>query len=76
MFRAKGVYSIRNYKLLQASFASQPVANGRVTFGGRARWQDAPTGALFPIGPDSPNLHATYAETRTEVSGLGVVATL
>lgn len=66
---AKGVYSIRNFKLLQVSASAPPLAGGRLTFGGRARWQDAPVLAAYALGPDSPRTRADYAETRTEISG-------
>ena len=66
---AKGGYSIRNFKLLQLSAQSAPLARGRVLFSGRARWQDAPTLALFQLGQRSPNVRSDYAETMTEVSG-------
>ncbi|HEV3485200.1 MAG TPA: BamA/TamA family outer membrane protein, partial [Vicinamibacterales bacterium] len=66
---AKGTYSIRNFKLLQLAAHSAPLAGGRVLFSGRARWQDAPTLALFQLGQRSPNVRANYGETMTEVSG-------
>jgi hypothetical protein len=65
----KAVYSINKYKLLQASIASPPMAHGTLALRGRVRWQDAPAGSVFPLGPDSPNIDAKYAETKTELSG-------
>lgn len=65
---AKGVYSIRNFKLLQVSASAPPLAGGRLTFSGRARWQDAPALAAYALGPDSPRTRADYSETRTEIS--------
>ena len=66
---AKGVYSIRNYKLLQVSAQSPPFSADRILFRARARWQDAPKVRLSPLGSDPPNLRTDYAETKTEVSG-------
>jgi len=62
-------YSLRNFKLLQVHAAGPPLANGRVRTSGRVRWQDAPQLAVYPLGPDSPEMRGDYAETRTEVSG-------
>ena len=64
----KVTYSIRNFKLAQVYAAAPPMANGRVQISGRVRWQDAPSLAVFALGPDSPNTRADYSETRTEVS--------
>lgn len=69
MLVAKGTYSIRNFKLLQVAAQSAPLARGRLLFSGRARWQDAPTLALFQLGQRSPNVRTDYGETMTEVSG-------
>jgi hypothetical protein len=65
---AKAVYSIRNFKLVQAHFATAPLATGRVSFSGRARWQDAPELPVYALGPDSSKSRTHYAETKTEVS--------
>jgi len=65
----KGVYSIRNYKLVQIGAQSRPLAAGHVIVRGRARWQDAPSVHLYGLGTDSPDFRTGYAETRTEVSG-------
>ena len=62
-------YSLRNFKLLQVHAAGPPLANGRLRTSGRVRWQDAPQLAVYPLGPDSAEARADYAETRTEVSG-------
>jgi hypothetical protein len=68
-FVAKGEYSIRQFKLLQLFMQAPPIANGRVLINGRARWQDAPELAVYPLGRTSPKTRANYAETKTEVSG-------
>src|SRR3954471_19837702 len=41
VFAAKGVYSIKNYKLLQVSAQSPQFSADRIFFRARARWQDA-----------------------------------
>ena len=66
---ASGAYSIRNFKMGQVAFAAPPMANGRLTVGGRARWQDAPELAVYALGRDSPRVRADFAEARTELSG-------
>ncbi len=70
IFQAKGAYSIHNYKLAQVWLQAPPMAGGRVRIHGRARWQDAPGGPVFALGPDSPNRRASYDETKTEVSAV------
>lgn len=69
VFAGKGVYSIKNYKLLQASVQSPAFSEGRLLFRARARWQDAPAVALYPIGTNPSAFRTDYAETKTEVSG-------
>lgn len=66
---AKGVYSIKNYKLLQVSAQSPHFSADRILFRARARWQDAPKVPLYPLGPDPSEFRTDYAETKTEVSG-------
>lgn len=65
----KAAFSIRGYKVGQVSAQSAPLAQGRLRFQGRARWQDAPTVPLYTLGPDSPKTRTAYAETKTELSG-------
>ncbi|MCA1559267.1 MAG: BamA/TamA family outer membrane protein [Acidobacteria bacterium] len=69
LFQAKAVYSIREFKLLQISGRGPRLAGGRVMLNGRARWQDAPEVAVFPLGQGAPRTRANYSETKTEVSG-------
>ncbi len=69
MLQAKAAYSVRHFKLVQVSAQSAPVLDKRVTLFARARWQDAPVLAFFPLGPDSPETRADFSERRTEVSG-------
>jgi hypothetical protein len=66
---AKGVYSIKNYKLLQVSAQSPPFSADRILFRARTRWQDAPKVPLYPLGSDPSEFRTDYAETKTEVSG-------
>src|SRR4029079_1704768 len=63
----KGVYSIRQFKLLQARFDLKPLFTGRSLFSTRLRWQDAPELALYPLGPDSINRRVEYGERKTEL---------
>src|SRR3954468_7834216 len=69
VFAAKGVYSIKNYKLLQVSAQSPHFWADRVLFRARARWQDAPRVSLYPLGSEPTGCRTDYAETRTQVSG-------
>ena len=73
VFSAKGVYSIKNWKLLQAAAQSPSLAEGRVLFRARTRWQDAPTTPLYPLGTNPPAFRTDYAETKTEVSGEALI---
>jgi Omp85 superfamily domain len=68
VFSAKGVYSIKNYKLLQALVQSPALAEGRLLFRARGRWQDAPAVPLYPIGTNPSEFRTDYAETKTEIS--------
>ena len=65
---AKAVISLRNYRLLQGFYQARPFLDGRVIVNGRARWQRAPNGPAFPIGPDSSSQRAQYDEDRAELS--------
>lgn len=69
VFIAKGAYSIREFKLAQVFVQAPPLASGRLLVNGRARWQDAPVLAVYPLGRTSPKTRANYSETKTEVSG-------
>jgi hypothetical protein len=69
VFAAKGGYSIKNYKLLQLSAQSPALAQNRVLFRARARWQDAPKVPLYPLGTNPSTFRTDYAETKTEITG-------
>jgi hypothetical protein len=66
---AKAAYSVREFKLGQLFVQAPPLATGRLIVNGRARWQDAPELAVYPLGPASPKTRANYSETKTELSG-------
>ena len=65
----KAAYSIREFKLGQLFVQAPPMATGRLVLNGRARWQDAPVLAVYPLGRTSPKTRANYSETKTELSG-------
>jgi hypothetical protein len=67
--QVKGVYSIRNFKLLQARYDAKPIFHHRGLISTRVRWQDAPELSLYPIGPGSPQARAEYGERKIEWSG-------
>ena len=67
--QAKVVYSVRNFKLAEFLLQSSPLADGRIVVSGRARWQDAPVLAVYPLGTSSSRVRADYAEEKTEFSG-------
>jgi hypothetical protein len=66
--QVKAVYSVRNFKLLQARYDSRTFWQGRAAVGGRLRWQDAPELILFPLGMDAPERHALYGERKAEAA--------
>ena len=67
--QVKGVYSIKNFKLLQARYDTGPLFSGRVMASTRVRWQDAPELSLYTIGPESADARAAYGERKVEWSG-------
>jgi hypothetical protein len=70
----KAAYSIRQFKLAQVFVQAPPFAGGRLTINGRARWQDAPELAVYPLGRTSPKMRANYAEEKTEFSAQALLA--
>jgi hypothetical protein len=70
----KAVYSVRSFKLGQLFAQSPPLAGGRLMINGRARWQDAPELAVYPLGPASPKTRSNYSEERTEFSGQALLS--
>ena len=71
---AKAAYSIREFKLAQLFAQAPPLAGGRLIINGRARWQDAPELAVYPLGPSSPKTRSNYSEEKTEVSGQALLS--
>src|SRR4051812_13962066 len=68
--QGKGLYSVRQFKLLQARYDSRPFSRRRIVASTRVRWQDAPELSLYRLGPESPNLRAEFSERRSEWSGV------
>jgi hypothetical protein len=50
---ARGLYSIKNYKLVELGTNSRGHAGGRVDLYARTTWLDAPQVAFYGLGPDS-----------------------
>jgi outer membrane translocation and assembly module TamA len=67
--QVKAVYSIRQFKLLQARYDSRPLFGRRSTISTRVRWQDAPQLSLYRLGPESPRGRAEFGERHVEWSG-------
>ena len=49
----KGLYSIKGYKMVEASTASLGLMNGRLALGARLGWRDATQVGYYGLGPDS-----------------------
>ena len=64
----KGVYSVRNFRLVQGRYDTASFWRRRVMLVTRARWQDAPELSLYRLGSDSPRARAQYGERETELS--------
>jgi hypothetical protein len=64
----KGVYSVRNFSLIQGRYDTRPFWHRRSMLVTRVRWQDAPDLALYRLGIDSPRDRAQYGERKTELS--------
>ena len=71
--QVKGVYSIRNFKLVQLRYDSRRFWSDRAIAISRLRWQDAPELKLYQLGIDSPDRRVDYAERKTEGSTLVIV---
>ncbi len=69
----KGVYSVRNFKLLQLRYDTRRFWNDRAIVISRLRWQDAPELKLYQFGIDSPNRRTDFAERKTEGSSQIIV---
>ena len=71
--QVKGVYSIRNFKLLQLRYDTRRFWNDRAIAISRLRWQDAPELKLYQLGIESPDRRVDYAERKTEGSTMVIV---
>jgi hypothetical protein len=65
--QVKGVYSLRQFKLLQGRYDTRAFWAHRVRLITRIRWQDAPDLALYELGPDSSPSRAKYGEQKSEI---------
>jgi hypothetical protein len=64
----KAVYSLKQFRLLQARYDTQRFWNDRAVVISRVRWQDAPELSIYELGMSSPNARADYAERKAEFS--------
>jgi hypothetical protein len=55
-----GMYSAKNYKLIDLSTSSLGHARGRVDLFGRIGWRDATQVAYYGLGIDSPDLQSNF----------------
>ena len=65
----KGLYSFKNYKLLEVSTDSTGHARGRVDLHARAGWRDATQIAFHGLGTDSPEQRTSFRMTQAYVGG-------
>ena len=72
-WEVKGLYSVLNYKLIEAGTVSKDHLNGRLLFGTRFGWRDATQVGYFGIGQNSKEedmarfrFQETYVEGRAE----------
>lgn len=65
----KGLYSLKNYKFLEASTDSWGHAEGRVDLHGRVGWRDATQVAFYGIGIDSPNEQSSFRMKQFYAAG-------
>lgn len=67
----KAVYSVKQFKLVQARYDTRRFWTDRAIVISRVRWQDAPELPLYRLGPDSPDVRVDYGEKKTEASSRG-----
>ena len=66
----KGLYSLKNYKLIEVATISRDHMDGRATFGARAGWRDATQVAFYGIGISSAkDGRANYGFQQTYIAG-------
>jgi hypothetical protein len=62
--------SIKGYQSALVDLSSQPIANGRVTFGFGVKYESLPMEDFFGLGPQSDvSTHASYERQATDVRG-------
>jgi hypothetical protein len=65
----KGLYSLKNYKLIELSTDSWGHATGRLDLHGRVGWRDATQVAFYGLGIDSPQDRSNYRMKQAYVGG-------
>ncbi|MPZ20193.1 MAG: BamA/TamA family outer membrane protein [Luteitalea sp.] len=71
-FNARGAWSARNYKLLQADLDLPELVRHRLAMTARVQWLDAPSVAFYGIGNESdPDQETTYTYTPTTLAVTG-----
>ncbi len=65
----KGLYSLKNYKLVEVSTDSWGHADGRLDLHARAGWRDATQVAFFGIGQDTPEDRSSFGMKQGYLGG-------
>jgi hypothetical protein len=65
----KGLYSFKNYKLIEFSTDSWALMQGKVDLHARIGWRDATQVAYYGLGNDSPDIRSNYGLTQTYFGG-------
>ena len=65
----KGLYSLKNYKLIELSTDSWGHATGRLDLHGRVGWRDATQVAFYGLGIDSPQDRSNYRMKQAYAGG-------
>lgn len=65
----KGLYSFKNYKLIEFSTDSWGHASGRLDLHGRVGWRDATQVAYYGLGIDSPDLRSNFRLKQSYFGG-------
>lgn len=65
----KGLYSLKNYKLIELSTDSWGHSKGRLDLHGRVGWRDATEVAFYGLGIDSPQERSNYRMKQGYVGG-------
>ena len=69
-FDIHGGWSLKNYKLVDATLGLPDFADGRIKVTGRAQWIDAPGVAFYGIGPESPGTDPSRFSYRSATGGV------